>query len=99
MTIHLKTMDLFYRFIRIYGITKDPGTNKYMMVLKYMRDGNLRDYLKNHFDNIDWNNQLHYLFDLTIIFKYFHESDILHQDFHPGNILSKDFKNYLYVSD
>ncbi|RHZ88843.1 hypothetical protein Glove_21g76 [Diversispora epigaea] len=55
MTIHLKILNSFYS-IRIYGITKDPETDKYIMVLEYMPDGNLRDYLKNHFDNINWND-------------------------------------------
>ncbi|RHZ88619.1 hypothetical protein Glove_21g170 [Diversispora epigaea] len=100
MAIHLKTMNPFRYSIRIYGITKDPKTNKYMMVLQYMPDGNLRDYLKNHFDNINWEKKLFFLFDLTNSFKQFHELDILHRDFHPGNILSNNFKyDYLYTSD
>ncbi|RHZ88839.1 hypothetical protein Glove_21g72 [Diversispora epigaea] len=32
MTIHLKTMDIKSYSIRIYGITKDPKTNRYMMI-------------------------------------------------------------------
>ncbi|RHZ88806.1 hypothetical protein Glove_21g162 [Diversispora epigaea] len=99
MKIHLKTMSAFY-FIRIYGMTKDPETNKYMMVLQYMRDGNLRDYLKNHFDNINWRKKLFHLYSLALNFTQFHKLNILHGDFHPGNILSNDFKStYLYISD
>ncbi|RHZ88747.1 hypothetical protein Glove_21g82 [Diversispora epigaea] len=101
MEIHLKTMNLWnYKTILIYGITKDPETNKYMMVLQYMRDGNLRDYLKNHFDNIDWNYKLFNLSYLAEGFDKLHALDILHGDFHPGNILSKNFKfKALYTSD
>ncbi|RHZ88637.1 hypothetical protein Glove_21g93 [Diversispora epigaea] len=99
MTIHLKTIDPSSYSIRIYGITKDPQTDKYMMVLEYMNDGNLRDYLKNHFDKIDWNMKLDYLYDLAFNFKRFHQLDIVHQDFHPGNILSKNFKYTFYISD
>ncbi|RHZ88733.1 hypothetical protein Glove_21g100 [Diversispora epigaea] len=100
MVIHLKTMNHLSYSIRIYGITKDPENNKYMIVFEYMPDGNFRDYLKNHFDNINWNNKLRYLRLLAHYFRYFHNLDIVHQDFHPGNILSYDY-NYgnLYISD
>ncbi|RHZ88648.1 hypothetical protein Glove_21g64 [Diversispora epigaea] len=100
MTIHLKTMDIVNSSIRIYGITKDPETNKYIMILEYMRAGNLRDYLKNHFNNINWNCKLCHLSDLASSFNKFHTLDILHGDFHSGNILSFNFKfNSLYTSD
>ncbi|RHZ60287.1 hypothetical protein Glove_355g29 [Diversispora epigaea] len=35
-----------YASIKFYGITQDPKTHKYMMVLQYAKDGNLREYLK-----------------------------------------------------
>ncbi|RHZ88866.1 hypothetical protein Glove_21g48 [Diversispora epigaea] len=98
-TIHLKTVDPLSYSIRIYGITKDPETNKYMMVLEYMPDGNLRDYLKNNFDNINWNDKLLRLSNLALNFNQFHKLDIVHQDFHPGNILLNNSKFNLYISD
>ncbi|RHZ44894.1 hypothetical protein Glove_707g70 [Diversispora epigaea] len=98
MSIHFKT-NLSHRFIRFYGITKDPETNKYMMVLEYMPDGNFRDYLKNNFDNIDWDYKLYYLCYLAYNFKQFHIFDIVHQDFHPGNILSRNFMSDIQISD
>ncbi|RHZ88727.1 hypothetical protein Glove_21g182 [Diversispora epigaea] len=57
LTIHLKAMDIINGPIRIYGVTKDPETNKYMMVLAYMPDGNIRDYLKNYFHFINWKDR------------------------------------------
>ncbi|RHZ88738.1 hypothetical protein Glove_21g106 [Diversispora epigaea] len=103
MAIHLKAMDTTsysIHSIRIYGITKDPETNNYMTVLEYMSGGNFRDYLKNHFDNINWELKLFYLFKLAHNFKCFHNLDIVHRDFHPGNILSNDYNgSHLYISD
>ncbi|RHZ88838.1 hypothetical protein Glove_21g191 [Diversispora epigaea] len=100
MAIHLKTMNTASNAIRIYGITKEPETNKYMMVLQFMPDGNLRNYLKNHFDNINWNDKLFHLSNLAFSFHKLHTSKILHGDFHPGNILSKNFKNFdFHISD
>ncbi|RHZ47389.1 hypothetical protein Glove_583g7 [Diversispora epigaea] len=100
IAIHLKTMSKIGS-IQIYGITQDPETNEYVMVLEYMKGGNLRDYLKNNFNNISWESKLYYLEQSASNLKNIHELGIIHHDFHPGNILSYDFnKNYmLHVSD
>ncbi|RHZ89587.1 hypothetical protein Glove_13g125 [Diversispora epigaea] len=101
MEIHFKTYASSdgYTSIRFYGITQDPETHSYMMVLKYATDGNLREYLKINFNNINWAQKLHNLYYLSSKLMSIHELDIVHQDFHPGNILSSAFKNYLDISD
>ncbi|RHZ77242.1 hypothetical protein Glove_184g38 [Diversispora epigaea] len=94
MEIHLKTWtDNDYSSIKFYGITQDPETRSYVMVLDYAKDGNLREYLKINFNNIDWKQKLYYLRHLSIKLKDIHKLDIVHQDFHPGNILSSGFNN------
>ncbi|RHZ82559.1 hypothetical protein Glove_109g36 [Diversispora epigaea] len=100
MVIHLKTWNKgSVNSIQFYGITQDPETQKYIMVLDYARDGNLGEHLKNNF-NLSWEKKLYYLYDLANSFRNIHKLDIIHQDFHPGNILSHDFKDdYLYISD
>ncbi|RHZ69970.1 hypothetical protein Glove_276g91 [Diversispora epigaea] len=99
MEVHLKTIDEIYS-VEFYGITKDPGTRKYLMVLDYLKGGNLRNYLNNNFNNIEWSDKLKYLRDLAKSFTKIHKLDIIHQDFHPGNILSYNFNFYhLYISD
>ncbi|RHZ85119.1 hypothetical protein Glove_71g59 [Diversispora epigaea] len=101
MEIHLKTYagTTFAASIRFYGITQDPETHSYMMVLEYAADGNLREYLKINFNNINWKQKLHNLCLLSVRLMIIHELDIVHQDFHPGNILSSNFKNHLEISD
>ncbi|RHZ89390.1 hypothetical protein Glove_15g46 [Diversispora epigaea] len=99
MEIHLKTRAQSAS-IRFYGITQDPETHSYMMVLDYAADGNLREYLKINFNNINWKQKLDNLYDLSLKLMNIHKLDIVHQDFHPGNILSSDFKNYdIRISD
>ncbi|RHZ77178.1 hypothetical protein Glove_184g29 [Diversispora epigaea] len=98
MEIHLKTHDEFVS-IRFYGITQDPKTHSYMMVLDYAKDGNLREYLKINFNNINWKQKLNNLFRLSYRLMNIHELDIVHQDFHPGNILSSDFRDSIQISD
>ncbi|RHZ46848.1 hypothetical protein Glove_606g156 [Diversispora epigaea] len=81
-------------------LNEDPETNEYIMVLEYMRGGNLRDYLKNNFNNINWKMKLGLLTELASKLKNIHELDIIHHDFHPGNILSYIFENSLLkISD
>ncbi|RHZ70097.1 hypothetical protein Glove_275g23 [Diversispora epigaea] len=55
--------------IRFYGIIQDPETLKYMMVLEYAKDGNLREYLKNNYNNINWKQKLENLHSLSSSFK------------------------------
>ncbi|RHZ73648.1 hypothetical protein Glove_230g32 [Diversispora epigaea] len=73
----------------IYGITQDPETHSYIIILKYAEDGNLREYLKINFNNINWKLKLLNLWDLSLKLMNIHC-----QDFHPGNILFSNFKKY-----
>ncbi|RHZ86174.1 hypothetical protein Glove_54g20 [Diversispora epigaea] len=86
MEIHLNTIG--FGSIHFYGITQDPETNSYMMVLEYANDGNLREYLK-----INWKKKLQSPYNLSYRLMSIHKLNIVHQDFHPGNILSSNFKN------
>ncbi|RHZ78567.1 hypothetical protein Glove_161g23 [Diversispora epigaea] len=101
MEIHLKTYTKHNVSIKFYGITQDPETLSYMMVLRYAKDGNLREYLKINFNNINWEHKLDNLYYLSENLKNIHKLDIVHQDFHPGNILSYNFENptLMYISD
>ncbi|RHZ79992.1 hypothetical protein Glove_139g295 [Diversispora epigaea] len=101
MEIHFKTFTGSdgYPSIRFYGITQDPETHSYMMVLDYAKDGNLREYLKINFNNINWLQKLDNLWNLSLNLMNIHELDIVHQDFHPGNILSSDFEDNMRISD
>ena len=40
--------------VRCYGITKDPETNNFMMVMRYIKNGSLRQYLNNNFNSLNW---------------------------------------------
>ncbi|RHZ63030.1 hypothetical protein Glove_333g2 [Diversispora epigaea] len=101
MEIHFKSYSgsTYGTSIRFYGITQDLETHSYMIVLDYAKDGNLREYLKINFNNINWEQKLCNLYRLSDNLMNIHKLDIVHQDFHPGNILSNDFKNYMRISD
>ncbi|RHZ65284.1 hypothetical protein Glove_318g59 [Diversispora epigaea] len=85
--------------IGFHGITQNPETHKYMIVLEYAADGNLREYLKINFNNINWKQKLYNLWYLSKSMMEIHRLDVIHQDFHPGNILSTDFTYSMMISD
>ncbi|RHZ81577.1 hypothetical protein Glove_117g58 [Diversispora epigaea] len=87
--------------IRFHGITLDEtgSKHKHMMVLQYARDGNLREYLKINFNNINWFQKLQKLWEISLRLTNIHALDIVHRNFHPGNILSSNFENSIRISD
>ncbi|CAB4441447.1 unnamed protein product [Rhizophagus irregularis] len=79
--------------VQCYGITQDPDTKNYMMVLQYCEYGNLRNYLNKESDYYskikDLNRIANGLLDI-------HNAGKVHKDFHSGNIL---FDSVSYISD
>ncbi|RGB40714.1 kinase-like domain-containing protein [Rhizophagus diaphanus] len=73
-----------------FGITQDPNTKDFMMVLNYCEEGNLRNfYLNNSNDNI----KLYRLSGIANGLLSIHNAEKVHKDFHSGNILD------VYISD
>ncbi|CAB4418725.1 unnamed protein product [Rhizophagus irregularis] len=52
--------------VRCFGITKDPKTNNFIMVMKLIT-GSLRQHLNNNFISHDWNQKLSNFDDYTYI--------------------------------
>ncbi|RIA92506.1 kinase-like domain-containing protein [Glomus cerebriforme] len=82
----------FILIVPCFGITQDPYTKDYMMVLQYCEDGNLRNcsskYTKNKIGNLERiaNGLLN-----------IHNAEKVHKDFHSGNILCHN--NIVLISD
>jgi len=82
--------------IQCYGITKDPETNNFMMVMDYANGGSLRQRLNKNFKSMDWWNKIYSLYYIARGLSNIHEKRLIHQDFHSGNILH----NYdYYITD
>src|SRR5688500_10326723 len=71
-----------------YGITKDPKTNNFMMVMNYAKNGNLRHHLNNDFNLMKWSEKLDTLHRIANGLKQIHDNGLIHHDFHCGNILN-----------
>jgi hypothetical protein len=44
--------------IKCYGVTQDPLTKEYMLIMGYADGGTLHDYLQKNFTNITWDDKL-----------------------------------------
>ncbi|CAB4445271.1 unnamed protein product [Rhizophagus irregularis] len=81
--------------IGFYGITQDPETKDYMMILDYAEDGSLRDYLDKNYSILNWDKKIGYLQDAILGLKCIHEKELLHRDLHIGNILKLKYNTVI----
>ncbi|CAB4408621.1 unnamed protein product [Rhizophagus irregularis] len=72
---------------KFYGITKDPATDEFLMILEYAHEGNLRNYLENNFINLKWKDKLNILISIANNLFNIHKLKYIHRDLHSGNIL------------
>jgi serine/threonine protein kinase len=82
---------------RCFGITKEPESNNFIMVMGYAKDGSLRQHLNNSFNSTKWNEKLNILRSISQGLGYIHESGLVHRDFHCGNILRDS--HYTLITD
>ncbi|RIA80520.1 kinase-like domain-containing protein [Glomus cerebriforme] len=73
--------------LRCYGVTKDPNSDEYMLIMQYAKEGSLFDYLQKNFVNINWVGKMKILFYISNGLKDIHYANLIHRDFHSGNIL------------
>ncbi|GET64903.1 kinase-like domain-containing protein [Rhizophagus irregularis DAOM 181602=DAOM 197198] len=86
--------------LKIYGISQNPNTEEYIMVLEYAEGGNFNSYLKEKCVVFDWSNGLKILINIIEGLHKIHQKQIVHHDFHTGNILFTKCDNYvgLYIA-
>ncbi|UZO03391.1 uncharacterized protein OCT59_023798 [Rhizophagus irregularis] len=82
--------------IQCFGITQDPNSKEYMMVIEYCNNGNLRNYLNKSENYIDYKFKIDKLQQIARGLLDIHNAEKVHKDFHSGNIL---FKYGPYISD
>ncbi|RHZ90160.1 hypothetical protein Glove_5g28 [Diversispora epigaea] len=76
--------------IKFYGISLDPSTETYYLVLQYAKDGNLRTYLRNNFGRLDWKIKIQMAKDITDGLHCIHEENIVHRDLVGGMLAYSD---------
>ncbi|GES94385.1 kinase-like domain-containing protein [Rhizophagus clarus] len=79
-------------FVRCFGISQNPETKAYIMVMEYIPYGSLDKY---DITNMIWKDRIKALLDISNGLEQLHECNLTHQDFHPGNLLFSIQKNLL----
>jgi len=65
------------------------------MVLDYLKDGNLRQYLLDHYRELDFEDKLYLLYTISLGLNSIHKKILVHRDFHSGNILVDEVECYI----
>ncbi|GES80310.1 kinase-like domain-containing protein [Rhizophagus clarus] len=94
---NLKNVSFHPNVNGFYGITKEPWSNNYIMVLEYANQGNLREYLKNRFEFLQWSDKIQMALDVVCGLKCLHFNKIIHRNLHAKNILVNN--NRLMIAD
>ncbi|GES79307.1 kinase-like domain-containing protein [Rhizophagus clarus] len=96
ITLHYRERIGNSNIIGFYGITQDPKTENYMMVLNYAKNGSLRKFLDTSYNKLSWVDKIGYLYDIAKGLESIHNNDLIHRDLHTGNILHN---GCLYIAD
>jgi serine/threonine protein kinase/Leucine-rich repeat (LRR) protein len=91
--------DWFNNIVPCYGISQDPQTKEYLMIMQYMPEGNLRKYLSNKKQELSLKEKISQLFHLSQGLKDIHQKNLVHRDFHSGNILKGIEKTTCLIAD
>jgi hypothetical protein len=51
--------------LKYYGITQDPKSKDYMLVMEYANGKNLHNYLRENFTNITWYKKINILWKIS----------------------------------
>ncbi|CAG8754039.1 20070_t:CDS:2 [Cetraspora pellucida] len=76
-----------FNILRTYGITRDPDSKIYMIVMTLADDGDLSAYLKKHFSSLTFIKRLDILYDMATGLCQIHKSGLMHRDLHSGNVM------------
>src|SRR3954469_15699521 len=88
-----------YNLSKFYGITKDPETEEFTIILRFAEQGNLRNILSINFNNIFWKEKINLLWNLSTNLKNSHELGYFHKNLHSGNVFYNSSCKRYYISD
>ncbi|RHZ59664.1 hypothetical protein Glove_362g71 [Diversispora epigaea] len=93
------TLDKTSAFLaKCFGLTKDPITQDYMLVLNYYNN-DLRHFLKDNYHSLTLLQKYDIICDISYSLDRIHSQNIVHRDLHSGNILCDSLNSGRYISD
>ncbi|RHZ84195.1 hypothetical protein Glove_84g50 [Diversispora epigaea] len=72
--------------ISYYGISKNPSTQNYIIVM-HLFDGGLDNFLTMKFWDLEWQSKIDILLSIATFLRHSHEKNLVHCNLHSGNIL------------
>src|SRR6185503_14230133 len=75
------------KFLRLYGITQEPETEDYMIVVQYANNGSLLSFLDQNIHKLTWKMKLEYLGDIAYYLRNIHGAKFVHCDLHGESVL------------
>ncbi|CAG8623426.1 24189_t:CDS:2 [Gigaspora margarita] len=73
--------------IKYSGITKDPKTEDFIIIMEFIENGDLHHFLLKNINSLTWLKRLEMLKGIAHGLAKIHRKQIIHRDFHSGNIL------------
>ncbi|RHZ81719.1 hypothetical protein Glove_117g393 [Diversispora epigaea] len=83
----VKTINDFGFIAKFYGISKNPSTQNYIIVMESF-DYNLHYFLAKKFWNLRWKSKINILASIASGLRILHGKDLVHCDLNSGNILN-----------
>ncbi|RIA96795.1 kinase-like domain-containing protein [Glomus cerebriforme] len=87
---------LHNNILKIYGMSQNPVTKDYIMVLEFAKGGSFNDWKNKNYNDYNWKTKILTLMDISNGLLKIHQNKMVHRDFHTGNIL---FSNPIYIYD
>ena len=85
---HIKFKGPYYKgILDIYGVSEDPNTKEYILVMRYASGGSLTDYITENFKDLKWKDKIQILYSIISGLNIIHQEQLTHRDLHSGNIL------------
>ncbi|RHZ82886.1 hypothetical protein Glove_103g149 [Diversispora epigaea] len=98
VTLNFTLDNTFESLAACYGLTKDPNTNHYMLVLRFY-DNDLRHFIKDNYHSLTLLQNYRIIKDISYRLIQIHKQNIMHRDLHSGNILYDAYTLEWYISD
>ncbi|RHZ48140.1 hypothetical protein Glove_557g56 [Diversispora epigaea] len=84
------TVKNFNYSINYYGISKNPSTQNYIIVMELF-DEDLHNFLIKNFWDLRWNKKIDMLFSIACSIANLRLANLVHCDLHSGNVLMMDY--------